>query len=62
MERLEFTQEGSVVRISMKNFMTYKHETIYPGARSKSPFSEHDYTIWISSQTYLKETNLMVLD
>ena len=31
MERLNFTQKGSVVRISMKNFMTYKDETIYPG-------------------------------
>lgn len=30
-ERVKFTQDGSVVKITMKNFMTYKHETIYPG-------------------------------
>jgi len=29
--RLQFTQPGSVTRITMKNFMTYKHETVYPG-------------------------------
>jgi len=28
---VEFTQPGSVTRITMKNFMTYKHETVYPG-------------------------------
>ncbi len=60
MERLEFSQEGSVVRISMKNFMTYKHETIYPGERRKSSFAEDNYTLWISSQSYLRETNLML--
>lgn len=47
MERLEFSQEGSVVRISMKNFMTYKHETIYPGERRKSSSAENNYTFSI---------------
>ena len=31
--KVEFTQEGSIVRVTMKNFMTYKHETVYPGSR-----------------------------
>ena len=31
MKRVDFTKEGSVVRIYLKNFMTYKDETIYPG-------------------------------
>ena len=26
-----FTVSGSIVRITMQNFMTYKHETFWPG-------------------------------
>ena len=32
----KFTKDGSVVRITMKNFMTYKHETIWPGWYKKN--------------------------
>jgi hypothetical protein len=36
----KFTKDGSVVRITMKNFMTYKHETIWPGKKRKFIFFE----------------------
>jgi hypothetical protein len=32
----KFSKDGSVVRITMKNFMTYKHETIWPGKKKRT--------------------------
>jgi hypothetical protein len=32
--RSKFSKEGSVVRVTMKNFMIYHHETIWPGTVS----------------------------
>jgi hypothetical protein len=40
--RSKFSKEGSVVRVTMKNFMIYHHETIWPG---KSTFRQSKYVI-----------------
>ena len=37
-KRKKFSKEGSVVRITMKNFMIYTHETIWPGERHNSSY------------------------